>query len=58
HGTLTCFFVSLLSLFYIENFLHRFIMSLSICLLELFGGTLDNLFMCIPVVIYAIFFHK
>ncbi|SCD22363.1 conserved Plasmodium protein, unknown function [Plasmodium ovale] len=57
HGTLACFLVSLISLFYVGNYLHILILSISLCLLELFGGTLDNLLMCFPIFIYMMFFN-
>ncbi|GAW78940.1 hypothetical protein, conserved [Plasmodium gonderi] len=56
HGTLACFFVSLVSLYYVENYTHILILALSLSILELFGGTLDNLFMCFPIFIYMMFF--
>ncbi|CXI77550.1 conserved Plasmodium protein, unknown function [Plasmodium berghei] len=57
HGTLACFFVSLMSLFYVKNYIHALILSTSLCLLELYGGTLDNFFMCFPIIIYMVFFN-
>ncbi|KAI4841240.1 hypothetical protein MKS88_000478 [Plasmodium brasilianum] len=56
-GTLTCFFVSLISLYYVGNYLHILILSLSLCLMELFGGTFDNFLMCFPLFIYMMFFN-
>ncbi|KJP89362.1 hypothetical protein AK88_01028 [Plasmodium fragile] len=57
HGTLTCFFVSLASLYYVQNYMHTLLLGLSLSLLELFGGTLDNLCMCFPIFIYMLFFN-
>ncbi|CAX64045.1 conserved Plasmodium membrane protein, unknown function [Plasmodium reichenowi] len=56
HGTLTCFFVSLVTLFYVGNYWHILILSLSLSFLELFGGSFDNLLMCFPIFIYMTFF--
>ncbi|GAB64442.1 hypothetical protein PCYB_011750 [Plasmodium cynomolgi strain B] len=57
HGTLACFFVSLVSLYYVQNYLHTILLGLALCLLELFGGSLDNLCMCFPIFIYMMFFN-
>ncbi|CAD2098484.1 conserved Plasmodium protein, unknown function [Plasmodium vinckei lentum] len=57
HGTLACFLVSLISLFYVKNYIHALILSVTLTLLELYGGSLDNFFMCFPIMIYMTFFN-
>ncbi|KMZ83160.1 hypothetical protein PVIIG_04041 [Plasmodium vivax India VII] len=57
HGTLACFFVSLVSLYYVQNCLHALLLGVALSLLELFGGALDNLCMCFPIFLYMMFFN-
>lgn len=53
-GTLTTFIVSYFSLYYIKQTTHVIFMSILLCLLELFGGTVDNLLLCLPLFVYMI----
>lgn len=54
YGTLTALLVSFLCLFFVKNILIRLFMSVSLCLLELYGGQFDNLLLSIPLFIYML----